>query len=262
MATQVRFEDVFSCDGSLWFRFDDGEAFSVKSLNNGVMVIEAICGCNIHSFAKNVAGCFEEDSNFNGLKAIEFEFNGAYVSVTAKNANPEKIVQLWNKKMEENRIKYEKEREEYMKTPEYRAKRAKELKAQSRAEHVHEHILSVDESTEMMFKDDEAAKNWNTFVENNSKDPYSNGVVTYARRWAKYMQYIMQKQNKSVFEIAKQTSHSTDIEGITGFMYGCAVNVLSQCWKYGEELRKWHNKDYGYAGDGVVNPAVLTINVD
>lgn len=118
MATQVRFEDVSSYDGSLWFRFGDGEAFSVKSLNEGVMVIDPICGCTIHSFAKNVAGCFEEGSNFNGLKAIEFEFNGAYVSVTAKNADPDKIVQLWNEKIEENRIRYEKEREEYMKTPE------------------------------------------------------------------------------------------------------------------------------------------------
>jgi len=47
--------------------------------------------------------------------------------------------------------------------------------------------------------------------------------------------------------------------GITGFMYGCAVNLLSQCWKHGEELRKWHNKEYGHEGDGVVNPAVFTI---
>jgi hypothetical protein len=44
-------------------------------------------------------------------------------------------------------------------------------------------------------------------------------------------------------------------------MYGYAVNALSQSWKYGEELRKWHNTDYGYEGDGIVNPAVLTINV-
>lgn len=26
-----------------------------------------------------------------------------------------------------------------------------------------------------------------------------------------------------------------------------------------EELRKWHNKEYNYEGDGVVNPAILTI---
>ena len=50
-----------------------------------------------------------------------------------------------------------------------------------------------------------------------------------------------------------------DIAGITGFMYGCAVNALSQLWEYGEELRKWHNKEYNYNGDGVVNPAILTV---
>lgn len=26
-----------------------------------------------------------------------------------------------------------------------------------------------------------------------------------------------------------------------------------------EFLRKWHNKEYGYDGDGVVNPAVITV---
>ena len=104
MATQVRFEDVSSYDGSLCFRFGDGEAFRVKSLKEGIMVIDSSFFCTIDSLAKNVAGCFEKGSNFNGLKAIEFEFNGAYVSVTAKNANPDKIVQLWNEKMKENRI--------------------------------------------------------------------------------------------------------------------------------------------------------------
>lgn len=43
---------------------------------------------------------------------------------------------------------------------------------------------------------------------------------------------------------------------------GCAVSILSQCWEYGEYLRKWHNKEYGYDGDGVVNPAVMTVGVD
>lgn len=46
---------------------------------------------------------------------------------------------------------------------------------------------------------------------------------------------------------------------ITGFMYGCAVSILSQCWEYGEYLRKWHNKKYDYDGDGAVNPAVITV---
>lgn len=43
--------------------------------------------------------------------------------------------------------------------------------------------------------------------------------------------------------------------------YGCAVNILSSVWKYGEELRVQHNSKYNHNGEGVVNPAVLTISV-
>jgi len=76
------------------------------------------------------------------------------------------------------------------------------------------------------------------------------------------MQYLMAKhEGVTVAKIADKASHAADIDGVTGFMYGCAVNVLSQVWKHGEELRKWHNKEYDYEGDGVVNPAVLTVSV-
>lgn len=60
---------------------------------------------------------------------------------------------------------------------------------------------------------------------------------------------------------ADRLSREADTEGITGFMYGCAVSILSQCWVYGEYLRKWHNKEYDYDGDGVVNPAIMTVGV-
>lgn len=253
MATQVKFKGVSSCDGSLLFRFGDGETIGVKSLNDGIMVINYIGGYPISSFAKNVAGCFEEDSNFNGLKAIEFDLNGVHFSVTAKNATPEKIVQLWNEKMKEKRIKYEKEREEYMKTPEYRAERAKALKVGYRRQNVEELVKQSMQTEELQFKDEEARKVWDNFVEVNSKDGYSSCVVRYAEYWAKFMQYLMAKhEGVTVAQIADKASHAADIDGITGFMYSCAVNVLSHVWKHGEELRKWHNKEYDYEGDGVV----------
>lgn len=66
-------------------------------------------------------------------------------------------------------------------------------------------------------------------------------------------------RGEKLIDIADKTSHEADTEGITGFMYGCAVNALSQLWEYGEELRRWHNKEYNYDGDGVVNPAILTV---
>lgn len=99
---------------------------------------------------------------------------------------------------------------------------------------------------------------WDEGVKINS-DPYGGAVYKYAEGWAKLMQVELRK-GKSIKDCAEETSHKMGFMGITGFMYGAAVVVLSKCWKHGEELRKWHNKEYGHEGAGVVNPAVLTIN--
>ena len=98
---------------------------------------------------------------------------------------------------------------------------------------------------------------WEQFVAINN-DTYGSGVVRYAERWANMMEQEMES-GKSLIEIANATSHKADTEGITGYMYGCAVSILSQVWEYGEELRKWHNKEYDYEGNGTVNPAIITI---
>ncbi len=74
-------------------------------------------------------------------------------------------------------------------------------------------------------------------------------------------------QGATVEGCAKEVSSLADIEGITGFMYGCAVSTLAVCWIHGEALRRWHNKDMqiGTEGDkanetgGVLNPALLSV---
>lgn len=263
MATKVNFEEVSLYDGSLEFRFGNGEIFRVISLNNGVMLILPHCGCDIYSFFNNVAGCFEEGSNFNGLKAIEFEIYGARVSITKKDATPEKIFQLWNKKMEENRIKREKEHEEYMKTPEYRAKRAKKLKADYRLQSVEELVRHSIQNISLEFKNDEAHELWNDFVEVNSKKGGYDFAIRYAEYWAKFMQYLMDKhEGVTVDKIAAQAAlYADNIEGNSGYFCFCSVFILSQVWKYGEELRKWYNRKYDHAGDEVIEPAVLTSDV-
>ena len=94
-------------------------------------------------------------------------------------------------------------------------------------------------------------------------DGYSRACFTYEERWADMLEKLIEFSDEDAMTViinnADRLSREADIEGITGFMYGCAVNILVQCWKYGEELRKWHNNEYNYNGDGVVNPAVLTI---
>lgn len=97
-----------------------------------------------------------------------------------------------------------------------------------------------------------------------NSDPYSRACFTYAERWARMMEEKIEasedNEMKVIVDNTKQLSDEADEEGITGFMYGVAVSILSQYWEYGECLRKWHNKEYEYDGDGVVNPAVITVD--
>ena len=90
----------------------------------------------------------------------------------------------------------------------------------------------------------------------NNTDSYGSAVYRYLERWADLMEKKINESDclayETICKYAEELSHAADSEGITGFMYGCAVSILSEAWQYGEELRKWHNKEYGYEGDGVV----------
>ena len=103
---------------------------------------------------------------------------------------------------------------------------------------------------------------------NANQDPYGKAAVDFAEQWANIMEERMAGDETVLPSIAKQASHDADTEGITGFMYGCAVSILSQVWEYGEALRRWHNLDTqiknegerANASGGVLNPALLKID--
>lgn len=111
------------------------------------------------------------------------------------------------------------------------------------------------------------------YVAKNSSDGYGKGVVDYAERWADLMEKrmplnvspeVLQPWFK---ENAGKLSHDADTEGITGFMYGCAVSALSHFWVYGDLLRRWHNLKTQIGDEGVqanesggtLNPALLNL---
>jgi hypothetical protein len=114
---------------------------------------------------------------------------------------------------------------------------------------------------------------WDKGLEAN-KDPYGRRCFTYAEEWANLLEKRIPADAtepqvmKIIVDHAKADSHTADTDGITGFMYGAAVSILSQCWKYGEQLRRWHNLDtqLGTEGEeankkgGVLNPALLNIS--
>jgi len=247
-------------DGVNIFYTEDKQVFRVLEFKDGIVKLDPLCGTYIEAYAKAVAGCFRVRSNFkvelakvfgeptkDTLKdilftTITFNFNGAKIFVNRLNANEKQICAQYRKKMKEIAECERLEAEAYKKTPEYIAKRAKELKYITRRETVEKDILAVSETEQLEFKNEQAAKEWEEWVKINSTDFYSLGIVTYAKQWAKYMQHLMRKHNKTVEDIAEQTSGVCDIRGITGFMYGSAIAVLAKWWKYGDELKEWHNK--------------------
>lgn len=106
----------------------------------------------------------------------------------------------------------------------------------------------------MRVVDTEVYENWKA----KNTDGYGMCIFRYAEKWANLMEAEINKGAK-VKDVAQKLSHDADTEGITGFMYGASVGVLSHCWVYGGELKKWHNKEYDYEGDEIVNPAIITI---
>lgn len=121
---------------------------------------------------------------------------------------------------------------------------------------------------------EEEYRDWRAKNEPNDEDRIGYGMAcfAFAERWAEDMERAIDAApGASVAEVlsanAEQAGRRADTDGITGFMYGMAVSILAQCWKYGEDLRRWHNLDTQIGDEGkkanksggVLNPAILSI---
>ena len=111
----------------------------------------------------------------------------------------------------------------------------------------------------MKIKEDKL-KEYNNFVETNRKDGYSYAVVRCMNIWADMMERRIE-QGESLEDIAWDTFLRADriVGGTTGYQYGWIVYGLAKYWEYGDALNKWHNKKYGYKGEGTVNPAIMVV---
>ena len=119
----------------------------------------------------------------------------------------------------------------------------------------------------MTFKNDASQKMWKMGLTKN-QDPYGNAVYRFASEWATRMeQRLTDSPDAKISEIADECSREADTEGITGFMYGCAVSMLADIWVHGEELRRWHNLDVQIGTEGeqanekgaTLNPAIIQV---
>lgn len=132
-----------------------------------------------------------------------------------------------------------------MVNPKHSKMEIKRLKKQVHFSMVERKIFEVDASTNMKFKDEKSGLMWTCFVRRNSTHFYNRSIVEYACRWARFMQYLIETQNKTVSQIAENTSYICNIDGITGFQFKYALSALSELWLYGDELLQWYNNKYG-----------------
>ena len=207
-----------------------------------------MAGENISETAKRMVALAKKTNG-----TVTAKFND--IALTAKPSdNPDAIVQYYQ--TESNR-----RHEEHVKSPEYKKRQREAKEAQQRQDLMLKGALAA-APEKMTLRDEEG---WKKAVAANG-DGYGGGVMSFAERWARLMEGRM-ANGDTLEACADEASSLADNEGITGFMYGCAVSILSQVWVHGEQLRRWHNlkTQIGHEGEkanesgGVLNPALLSL---
>lgn len=184
---------------------------------------------------------------------VEFDFNGQKITASP-DSDPEQMVKAFSDECE-------RAHQAYRASPEYKASQEEAARKDRERKAKVESILA-NAPAKMTLADPDG---WAKACAANS-DGYGGAVMTYAERWARMMETRMDKGER-IADIADECSHLADEEGITGFMYGCAVSTLAKVWKHGEALRLWHNlktqiRNEGEKANesgGVLNPALLNI---
>jgi len=89
-------------------------------------------------------------------------------------------------------------------------------------------------------------ENYDLCYNANCNDAYGRAILTFATRWADLMEaYIMETHDKDFHNFADKLSFQADEEGLTGYMFSCAVAFLRDCWIYGKELAAWDSAKWG-----------------
>ena len=172
---------------------------------------------------------------------IHFDFNGYHI-VCKGNCSTGEITTVKDMSDQQNKIKQEEKerRAKWLKSSEGK-EHTRQKKEEERKKKEREKKLEASLKGKMFQFSEQGEVNWNLSIESN-KDPYGMGILEFARKWAILMEQEMGETLMN--EVKTSTSFKADTNGITGYMYSAAVIVLSQCWKYGEQLRVLHNKDY------------------
>ncbi len=163
----------------------------------------------------------------NKVCKVTFDFNEITLNATPET-DAKNLAEYYSAECELRRAKY-------VASPEYSAQQEESARKESERKAKSDAILAHAPAN-MTLRDAEC---WRKACAAN-KYGYVGAIMTYAERWARMMEGRI-AQGEAIPAIADECSHLADEEGVTGFMYGCAVSTLAKVWVHGETLRVWHN---------------------
>ncbi len=182
-----------------------------------IMTYEPIIGSRVEDACRFAADMARANSC-----NVEFDFNDQRM-VATPTTDPEVLASLYCSESERRRANYQA-------SPEY--KRRQEELTQQQLDRDERLTSALREAPEHMTLKD--VDGWKKACDAN-KDRYGVGIMAFAERWARLMEGRMAKGER-IADIADACSRLADNDGITGFMYGCAVSTLSHVWIHGEAL--------------------------
>lgn len=180
------------------------------------MVYDVMIGEHISHTCREIVALANEHG-----ATVTAEFNGVALIATP-GADPQAIEDAWNAEMERRAV-------EYRASPEGRAAQRRQEEWQRIADEAARQPLAT-----FALKD---ADGWQRTVDANA-DPYGAAVIRYAARWAALIEQEL-AGGKTVADVAEATGSAADLEGITGFQYGCARSILCHVWAHGDNMAEW-----------------------
>jgi len=185
---------------------------------------------------------------------IQTQFNGVSITVRPSD-NPETIIQNYLAKLDRHS-------KEYINSPAHKKQQQKSQEIHKRHNRLLDKALST-APAKMTLRDEDG---WNKAIAT-SADRLDNEIIRFAERWARLMENQMIK-GTALEACAEKSYLLANNNGITGFMRGRAVYILSQVWIHGEQLRRWRNlkRQINHEGEkangigNVISPAILSLS--
>lgn len=99
----------------------------------------------------------------------------------------------------------------------------------------------------MLFKDPEAKalwQHWEQLLDYPENAGLYASAIPFAKRFAKWIQYLYGRCDKPFHYIADIAINSGNMDCIDFATFARAVTILTQSWKFGDELGSWFVNKY------------------